>query len=96
MSTHLVQASTDIDGRGLNRAVDDLRERRQEIGRVNFRIEEDFRGEEALVTNVHRVLLRIGVNNWQSFRRDTVVRDPSRYARHRTARNTCRAPHRTF
>ena len=61
---NLVQASTDIDRRGLNSTVDDLREGRQEIGRVDFRIEEDFRGEEALVTNVHGVLLRIEVSNW--------------------------------
>ena len=61
---NLVQASTDIDRRGLNSTVDDLREGRQEIGRVDFRIEEDFRGEEALVTNVHGVLLRIQVSNW--------------------------------
>ena len=54
---NLVQASTDIDRRGLNSTVDDLREGRQEIGRVDFRIEEDFRGEEALIPDVHRVLL---------------------------------------
>lgn len=33
-------------------AVDDGWERGQEVGRVDFRVEEDFRGEETLVTDI--------------------------------------------
>ncbi len=61
--TILIQASTDIDRRGLNSTIDDLREGRQEIGRVDFRVEKDFGGEEALVTNVHGVLLQRKVSH---------------------------------
>ena len=57
VGTDLVQASTNVDGRRLNGAIDNLRERRQKVGRVDFRVEEDFRGEEPLVPDVHRVLL---------------------------------------
>lgn len=57
--TDLVQASTNVDGRGLNGAIDNLRKWGQEVGRVDFRIEEDLGSEEALVPNVDRVLLSI-------------------------------------
>ena len=53
MGTDLVQASTNVNGRGLNGAIDNLRKWRQKVGRVDFGIEEYFRGEEALVPNVH-------------------------------------------
>jgi hypothetical protein len=51
--TDLVQASTNVNGRGLNSAINNLRKWRQKVGRVDFGIVEYFRGEEALVPNVH-------------------------------------------
>lgn len=48
----LVEAAADVDGGGLDDAVDDGGQRRQEVGRVDFRVEEDFGGEEALVADV--------------------------------------------
>ena len=62
--TDLVQAATNVDGRSLNGAIDDLREWGQKVGRVYFWIEEDFRCEEALVSNVDRVLLSMKVSRW--------------------------------
>ncbi len=55
--TDLIQASTNVNGRRLYGAIDNVRKRRQKVGRVDFRVEEHFWSEEALVTNVHRVLL---------------------------------------
>ena len=60
-STDLVQASTNVDGRSLNGAIYNLRKWGQEVGRVDFRIEEDFGSEEALVPNVDRVLLSMKI-----------------------------------
>lgn len=37
--------------------VDHFGERGEEVGRVDFRVEEDFGGEETLVTDVNRVFL---------------------------------------
>jgi hypothetical protein len=51
--TDLVQASTNVNGRGLNGAINNLRKWRQKVGRVDFGIVEYFRSEEALVPNVH-------------------------------------------
>ena len=48
----LVEASSHVNGRGLDDAVDDGGERGEEVGRVDFGVEEDFRGEEALVADV--------------------------------------------
>lgn len=47
-----VEAAADVDGRGLDDAVDDGGERGQEVGGVDFGVEEDFGGEEALVADV--------------------------------------------
>lgn len=55
--TDLVQASTNVNGRRLNGAINNLRKWRQKVGRVDFGIEEYFRCEEALVPNVYGVLL---------------------------------------
>jgi hypothetical protein len=44
----------------LDDVVDDLRERSEEVGGVDFRVEEDFGGEEALVPNIDRI--RLGIN----------------------------------
>lgn len=53
----LVQASTSVNRRSLDDVVDNLWKGRQEVGRVDFGIEEDFGGKEALVTNVKVVFL---------------------------------------
>jgi len=53
----LIQPTTNIDGRGLNHLIDDLRERGEEIGRVDFGVEEDFGGEESFVSYVEGVFL---------------------------------------
>lgn len=53
-----VQPAADVDRRVLDHLVDDLRERGQEVGRVDLGVEEDFGGEESLVADVDRVLLR--------------------------------------
>lgn len=74
--TYLVQASTNVNGRRLNSVIDNLRKWRQKVGRVDFRIEEYFWGEEALVPNVHRVLLVMKVSGWWVFKGETIVRDP--------------------
>ena len=53
----LVQASSDIDWRSLDDSVNDLGEGSQKVGRVDFGVEEDFRGEETLVSDVEVVFL---------------------------------------
>ena len=50
----LVEAAADIDRGGLDDRVDDGGERGEEVGRVDLRVEEDLRGEEALVPDVDR------------------------------------------
>ena len=55
--TNLVQTSSDVDGRLLDDAVDDLGKRCQEVGGVDLWVEEDLRGEESLVTDVDFVFL---------------------------------------
>ena len=57
-STHLVETSPDIDGRLLDDGVDDFRQGREEVGRVDLGIEEDFGGEETLVADIDGVFLR--------------------------------------
>jgi len=52
----LVQAAAHVDGRRLDDLVDDNGERGQEVGRVDLRVEEDLRSQEALVTDIHRNL----------------------------------------
>lgn len=56
--TYLVQTTAHIDGRLLDDIVDNVWKWRQEIGRVDLRIKEDFRGQEALVADIDRVFLR--------------------------------------
>ena len=53
-----VQPAADVDRRVLDHLVDDLRERGQEVGRVDLGVEKDFGREEPLVADVDRVLLR--------------------------------------
>lgn len=48
----LVETTTNIDGRGLNDAIDNCRQGCQEIRGVNLRVEEDFRCKETLVANI--------------------------------------------
>jgi hypothetical protein len=55
----LVQSSSDIDGTGLDDGVDDLGERGEEVGRVDFGVKEDFWGEETLVSDVDIVFLYV-------------------------------------
>jgi hypothetical protein len=48
----LVQSSPDIDRRGLDNSIDNFGEGGQEIGRIDFGIEKDFRGEETFVSDI--------------------------------------------
>lgn len=48
----LVEASPDVDGGRLDDTVDNSREGGQEVGGVDFGVEEDFRGEESLVSDI--------------------------------------------
>ena len=64
VETDFVQAPTNVNGRRLNGAINDLWKWCQEVRGVDFRIEEYFRGEEALVSNIYRVLLPIKVSRW--------------------------------
>ncbi|KAI3480684.1 hypothetical protein L1887_57163 [Cichorium endivia] len=52
----LVQPTTHVDGALLDHAVDDLGERREEVGRGDFRVEEDLGRKEAFVADVDLVL----------------------------------------
>lgn len=56
-----VQPTTNVDGTRLDHLVDDLRQRGQEIGTVDFGIEEDFGSEETFVSYVEGVVLQIDV-----------------------------------
>lgn len=51
----LVQATADVDGAVLDDVVDDGGEGDGEVGGEDFRVEEDLRTQEALVTNVNLV-----------------------------------------
>jgi len=53
----LIQSTTNIDRRGLDHLVDDLGERSEEIGRVDFGVEEDFGSEETFVSYIEGVFL---------------------------------------
>lgn len=55
LKPHFVETASDVDRRALNDIIDDLRERGEEIGRSNLRVEEDLGGEEALPSNVDAV-----------------------------------------
>jgi len=48
----LVQRTTSIDRAALNGIIDDLGERSEEVTAGNFRVEEDLRTQESLVTNI--------------------------------------------
>ena len=61
--THLVQSSAHVDWRRLDDIVDDLRERCQEVRRVDFGVEEDLGSKEAFVADVHRVILQQGISD---------------------------------
>ena len=54
---YLVQSTADIDRRRLNDVVHNLGKRRQEVGRVDFRVEENLWREEALVSYIDIVFL---------------------------------------
>ena len=56
--TDLVQAPSNVNRRLLDNSIDDLRERGQEVGRVNFRVEKDFRCKEALISDIDAIWLR--------------------------------------
>ena len=80
--TDLVQSSPNVDGRLLNNSINDLRERSQEIGRVNLGVKEDFGRKESLVSNVDAVwlcgfsqhsLLEIGVLEAANLARDRIL-----------------------
>jgi hypothetical protein len=55
--THLIKSSSDIDRAGLNDSVNDLRKRGQEIRRIDLGIEENFRGKESFVSDIHIIPL---------------------------------------
>lgn len=54
---YLVKATPNIDRRLLDDVVDNIRERGQEVGGVDLRVEEDFRCEETFVTDVDAIFL---------------------------------------
>lgn len=51
-----VETSADIDRRCLDGLIDDFGQRCEEIRRVNFRVEEDFRGKKTLIPHIDSVL----------------------------------------
>ena len=53
----LVEAAPDVDGALLDDAVDDDGEGREEVGRVDLGVEEDFRSKETFVTNIDAIFL---------------------------------------
>lgn len=53
----LVQASSHINRRGLDDGVDNLRQGREEVGRVYFGVEEDLGAKEPLVSDIQVVFL---------------------------------------
>lgn len=57
IETNLVQSSPNIDGGSLDNVVDDLWQRRQEIGRNDFGVEEDLGSEEPFPSDVDSVFL---------------------------------------
>lgn len=56
-TSHLIQAATNIDRRGLNHVVDNVWEGCKEVRRVDLWVEEDLRRQEAFIANVDRVFL---------------------------------------
>jgi len=52
-----VEPTTDVDRRGLDDLVDDFGEGSEEVGRVDFGVEEDLGREESLITDVDCVFL---------------------------------------
>lgn len=59
----LVQATTDVDGAGLDDAVDHGGQGRQEVGAVDLRVEEDLGRQEALVAHVNGDLASAGLED---------------------------------
>ena len=57
----LVEAAADVDRALLDDAIDDDREGRKEVGRVNFGVEEDLGGQESLVSDVDGDLAAAGL-----------------------------------
>jgi hypothetical protein len=49
----LVQTTTNVNGARLNDSIDDLRQRSQEIAAEDLGVEENFRAQESLVTNIN-------------------------------------------
>jgi len=54
---HLVEPSSDIDWALLNDIVNYLRERGQEIGRIDLWVEENLGREEPLISNIDTIFL---------------------------------------
>lgn len=57
----LVQTAPDVDGRGLDDAVHHVRQWREEVRRVDLRVEEDLRREETFVADVDGNRSAVGV-----------------------------------
>jgi hypothetical protein len=50
---YLVESSPDINGGRLDDVINHIRQRSQEIARIDLGVEEDFRGQEALVSDIN-------------------------------------------
>lgn len=59
----LVQTTTNVDGAGLDNAVDHGGQGRQEVGAVDLRVEEDLGRQEALVAHVNGDLAAAGLEH---------------------------------
>lgn len=59
----LVQATTDIDGAGLDDTVDDGGQGREEVGAVDLRVEEDLGRQETLIADVNGNLASTGLED---------------------------------
>lgn len=57
LHAYLVKTTSHINGGLLDHIIDDLRERGQEVGGVDFWVEENLGGEEALISNINAVFL---------------------------------------
>ena len=56
-TSHLIQAATNVDRRGLNHIIDNVWEGCKEVRRVDLWVEEDLRCQKAFIANVDRVFL---------------------------------------
>lgn len=58
---NLVEPSSHVDGRLLNDSIDYIRQRSQEIGGSDLRVEKDLRTQEPLIADIHFVWLSFQV-----------------------------------